>query len=93
MRGAIFDHTPDNLVVNAEVCMGQDVPQARDFPPFHLGMRVPEVCRESLHSLADNLEVPSDGVVCLVVPTETGEIQSLCESKDSITTLLDVLKE
>lgn len=61
-RQVAVDDLPDNLKVNAEIVVDDSISQADDFMPFHLRMFFFEIIGQPIRGLANNLEVPDDGI-------------------------------
>lgn len=69
-RNILLDHLPGQLEVYPEAFVNQHVPSSSDVPPRDLRILVPQLLRQALHSLTDDLDAPSNGVLLLDVVGE-----------------------
>lgn len=75
-RKVLPHHVPSHLEVDAEVFVDQDVSRPGDVAPRNAGVLRPNMIRNALHSLADNLQAADHGILLLNIRGKGVEVQT-----------------
>lgn len=70
-------HVTNRGDIHPEVLVHEDISESADLRPGDLGMRVGELVREVVRCLADDLEIPFDGILCHVDEVRIVAVESV----------------
>ncbi len=81
---------PDDLEVDAEIVVHEDVPDASRLGPGHSRVTLSKRGRHLLGRLANDLQAPDHGKVCLLIPGERRIVETLSQPARLVSVLRHV---